>query len=224
MSLSTSALVMQLAVGRRCCSGTCSSIVKVASPPCQIAGERSRVIHLRIDSMNLRMLNYASPHLSLPRRRWLWRMLSILAAVSFLAVVAPSVAVRQDESRIDAVTGSMISKTVWLFGITSGPHVDVSPLETRLNSSGIQWAPSWQFLHNTHRNVFGGATCHECGWTPAIYQLTPMLKEFAAVSTDAELRAFVRVMQSGTDAEREAAVEAAGTHIEISLGGAVAGK
>ena len=111
---------------------------------------------------------------------------------------------------MDVVTGSMSWKTVWLFGITSGRRVDVSPLETRLKSSGIPWTPSWQFLHNAHRNVFGGATCYECGTAPAIYHVRPVLKEFATASTDAELREFVRVMQSGTDAQRKAAAEAAG--------------
>ncbi len=111
---------------------------------------------------------------------------------------------------MDAVTGSNSWKTVWLMGITSGPHVEVSPLQARLTSSGIPWTPSWQFLHNTHRNVFGGATCYECGSAPAIYQLSPALKAFVGASTDAELRDFVRVMQSGTDAQQKAAVDAAG--------------
>src|SRR5439155_26684174 len=92
----------------------------------------------------------------------------------------------------------------------SGPSVDESSLETRLKVCGIAWTPSWHFLHNTHRTVFGNATCYECGSAPPIYQLRPALKEFAAASTDAELREFVRVMQSGTDAEQKAAVEAAG--------------
>jgi len=120
------------------------------------------------------------------------------------------VTLRQEEGRVDAVTGSMMSKTVWPFGITSGPRVDASPLEVRLKSSGITWTPSWQFLHNTRHNVFGGATCRECGSAPPIYPLRPVLKEFAASSTDAELREFVRVMQSGTDAGQKAAVDAAG--------------
>jgi hypothetical protein len=154
-------------------------------------------------------LNYVSPDSPRTRRRWPWRTLSVIAAVLLLLVVAPTVAVRQVESRMDAVTGSMTWKTAWLFGITSGPRLDVSPLETRLKSSGIPWTPSWQFLHNTHRNVFGSATCYECGSAPAIYHLRPVLKEFAAASSDAELREFVRVLQSGTEAEQKAAVEAA---------------
>ncbi len=154
-------------------------------------------------------LKYVSPDTPRSRRWWPWRTLSVVAAVLLLALPAPFVTVRQVESRMDTVTGSMTCRTVWLFGITFGPRVEVSPLEMRLKSSGIPWVPSWQFLANTHRNVFGGATCFECGLAPAIYSLRPVLKEFAAASTDAELREFVRVMQSGTDAEQEAAVEAA---------------
>ena len=155
-------------------------------------------------------LNYISPDTPRSRRRWPWRTLSAMAAVLILLVAAPTVTIRQVESRMDGATGSMTWKTVWLFGITSGPRVDVSPLEARLKSSGITWTPSWQFLHNTHRTILGNATCYECGSAPAIYELRPVLKEFAAASTDAELREFIRVMQSGTDAERKAAVEAAG--------------
>jgi hypothetical protein len=155
-------------------------------------------------------LDYVSWHTPRSRRRRPWRAIGVTAILLVVGLVSPAITVRQVESRMDTVTGSMTWKTVWLFGIRSGPRLDVSPLEMRLKSSGIKWTPSWQFLHNTHRNVFGSATCHECGSAPAIYQLRPVLKEFAAASTDAELREFVRVMQSGTESERKAAVDAAG--------------
>jgi hypothetical protein len=131
------------------------------------------------------------------------------AALVVAAAAVPAVPVRRVESRIDPVTGSMTWKTVWLFGITSGPRRVVSPLETRLVAAGIPWTPSRSFLHNTHRNVFGRATCYECGLAPPIYQLRPVLQDFAAASTDAELREFVRIMQSGTESEQEAAVDVA---------------
>jgi len=108
-------------------------------------------------------LNYVSPDSLRSRRRWPWRTLSVVAAVLLLAIAAPTVAIRQVESRMDAVTGSMTWKAVWLFGITSGPRLDVSPLETRLKNSGITWTPSWQFLHNTHRTIFGNATGRKRG-------------------------------------------------------------
>lgn len=149
------------------------------------------------------------------RRKWM-----LPVAVVLLALATATVPVRYVESRMDAVTGSMTWKSVWLSGITSGSRVDVSPLETRLTGSGIAWTPSWKFLHRTHRSVGGIATCYECGSAPPIYQLLPVLKEFAAASTDAELREFVRVMQSGTDAQKKAAVEAASKKGLQALSGA----
>ena len=102
-----------------------------------------------------------------------------------------------------------MTKTVWLYRITYGPHLVVSPLEKRLKNSGIAWTPSWQFVNETHRNIFGQVTYRGCGLAPPIYELDPALEDFATTATDAELREFVRVMQSGTDTQRKAAVEAA---------------
>ena len=144
------------------------------------------------------------------RRRWPCRALLGAAALLLTVGTVPGIAVRQVESRVDAVTGSMTWKTVWLFGLSAGTRVDVSPLETRLKQSGIPWTPDWRFLHNTHRNVFGGATCYECGSAPPIYRLRPVLGEFTAASTDDELRAFVLIMETATEEEQRAAVDAAG--------------
>ena len=154
-------------------------------------------------------LEYFSPNASPAPRRWPWRAITVVAAVVLIALTAPTVAIKQIESRMDPVTGSMTWKTVWPFGITAGPRLDVSPLETRLKASGITWTPSWKFVHNTHLSIFGRATCYECGRAPPIYGLRPVLKEFAAAATDAELREFVRVMQSGTEDEQKAAVDTA---------------
>ena len=154
-------------------------------------------------------LDYLSTHTPRPRRRWPWRTLSIGAAVLLLALAAPSITTRQDESQIDAVTGSITWKTIWLFGITSGPSTDISPLELRLKTSGIAWTPSWQFLGSTGSNVYGRLRWCARGSTPAIYHLRLVLQPFAAASTDAELRDFVRIMQTGTPAQQQAAVDAA---------------
>ena len=51
--------------------------------------------------------------------------------------------------------------------------------------------------------------CFECSSAPPIYQLRPVLKEFAAASTDVELKEFGSVMQSGTAAEQNTAIDAA---------------
>lgn len=153
--------------------------------------------------------DYAWPPAPRSRQRWRWWALTAAVIALAAALLLPAITVRQVESRIDAVTGSMTWKTVWLFGITSAPRLEVSPLETRLKKGGVSWTPSWRFLHNTHRNIFGNATCYECGSAPPIYHLLPVLDEFVRASTDDELREFVAVMQSGTEEQQKAAVDAA---------------
>jgi hypothetical protein len=53
-------------------------------------------------------------------------------------------------------------------------------------------------------------TMYECGSAPPIYRLGSVLKQFTAASSDAELRKFIHVLQSGTEQEQRAAVDAAG--------------
>jgi len=156
-----------------------------------------------------------------PARRFRWSLVEIVAVVGVLLL--PSVSVKQIETTIDPVTGSVRWKTIWLFGISSEPQIQESPLETRLNASGIAWSRSWQFLHKTRRNVFGGATSFGCGSAPPIDHLRPILGEVAAALTDEELREFVDVMQSGTDAEQNAAIEAVEQKCGTTLGAATGG-
>jgi hypothetical protein len=71
------------------------------------------------------------------------------------------------------------------------------------------WTPDWRTINVNEYCVFGFQTARGCSIAPPIYQLRPVLKEFAAASTDAELRQFVDVMRAGGDAQQSSAVEAA---------------
>jgi hypothetical protein len=148
--------------------------------------------------------------LGFPTRRWPWRVpvTAVGLAVGLFSLM--TVPVRQVESRVDGVTGSMTWKTVWFFGVTSGPRKDASPLEARLVQVGVPWTPQWHTLHNTHRTLLGRATSYECGSAPAIYHLRPCLQEFVDASSEEQIRAFVHVMEWGTEDEKRAAVDAAG--------------
>jgi hypothetical protein len=147
-----------------------------------------------------------------PRRWWRlipWRTLSVATALVLLGLFLTTIEVKQVERQIDAITGSTSGKTVWRCGLTTGAHMNVSPLETRLSASGIPWRPDWQSMGVSGRNIFGRPTFFGCASAPPIHRAGSVLGPFAAASTDAELQAFVKTMQSGTDAEKDAAVEAA---------------
>jgi hypothetical protein len=158
-------------------------------------------------------LDYVSWDTPQWRRRWPWWTIGIVAmviAVLIAMLAMTAVPVRRTESRMDAVTGSVRYTTIRLFTNTSSTRVKVSPLETRLKSSGILWTPSWRYFSGIDRNCYGGVLCRGCGRAPEILRIGSVLQEFADASTDAELREFVRIMQSGTQAEQQAAIEAAG--------------
>ncbi|MCE9589761.1 MAG: hypothetical protein K8S99_04485 [Planctomycetes bacterium] len=123
--------------------------------------------------------------------------------------LSPLLNVGQAVMRIDPVTGSMQRETIWLFGITSGPKVEVSPLETHLPKIGVRRTPRWQYLSSTKFDLFRRRNARACAMAPPIYYLREMLDDFIAASSDDELRTFVHVMETGTATEQKAAVDAA---------------
>lgn len=153
-------------------------------------------------------IDYAPPSAP-PSRRWTrWALnLAVVVAVGAGFVLLTCVTAGEWVLRIDAVTGTTTTRTTWPLGISSGDVVDVSPLEVRLKARGVRWTPDWRFMSRNGRTILGSTTYRACNNAPPIYEIKSVLKEFAEVSTDAELREFVRVMETGTEAERRAAVE-----------------
>lgn len=121
--------------------------------------------------------------------------------------------VRQDLGWIDSVSGSRKDQTVRRFGPTAAPVVQDSPLARRYRKLGLQWHPDWRNVRGDYVDLFGRNVGHEHGWpAPEIYTLatTEGLQErFLNASSDEEIRQFFRVMTTGTDAEKRAAVDAA---------------
>lgn len=151
-------------------------------------------------------LDYAAPSIARPRWRWLLRTLIILIVTLLLTIAAESITYRIDSTYVDTVTGSMSSRTTWLHGLYSNSQTTVSPLETRLRTSGIPWAPQWRLLSEHYVTLLTRARA--CN-TDAHHIHGNFLPNFVAASSDDELHEFIRIMESGTNAEQRAAVEAA---------------
>ena len=148
-----------------------------------------------------KMLDYAPPAPHRRHRRVGWT-LGIAGFALVLALLIPLPMWRVATS-INPTTGTEVRQS------SSGTVTVPSPLETRLRAAGIAWTARPQFLGATRYDITGRSCGAECGTAPPIYPLRPLLKAFADASTDGELRAFVRVMETGTDAEQRAAVDAA---------------
>jgi hypothetical protein len=120
------------------------------------------------------------------------------------------------ESRIDSVTGSSWSRTTGPLGIPLGRRHFVSPLEQRLKRMGVAWVPDWCLLFQVDTSLLGCSRA--CGRAPEIRMMRGGMKAYVDAATDEEIRAFVRVMQTGTEAEQQAAVEAAGEKALRAMG------
>lgn len=158
-------------------------------------------------------LDYALPADGRPR---LWRVarpIIALAAVVAALVLLASVPVQRTQNRVDAVTGSTEWQTTWPLGVTSGPVFTASPLEARVTKIGMPWQRDWRMLHVTGQSVFGNVIVRECGSAPPIYDFRIFLRPFVTAASDDEVRGFVRAMQSGTEAEQRAAVDAAADRV-----------
>lgn len=159
--------------------------------------------------MSATPLNYASPDAARLRERWPWRKVGVLAVVAFIALAGSTVTFSETSSRVDSVTGSMMSKTVWPLGITFRSPVHPTPLAVQLTKRGIPWTPNWQPMGGVGCTLFGRVNWLGCGGSTPTRDFTAVLAQFAAIATDAELRDFVRDMQSGVKTQEKAAVDAA---------------
>lgn len=156
----------------------------------------------------LSTLDYGRPE---GRRPWWTGLAWACFAVSPVMVIllAISLPVREVEDRMDAVTGSSIRRTTWLFGLATTTAATPSPLEERLKAKRVNWRPDWVFLHRSPRNIFNRPLRRACGYTPPIYHLQRGLDEFVDRSTDEELVEFILIMQTGSEQEQRVAVKAA---------------
>lgn len=154
-----------------------------------------------------------------PRSRLNWRAigLTILVLAAILLIPTPPLVFRQVESQVDGVTGSMTWKTIYPFGLTTGPKHQPSPLERRLVQMGETWTPNWHFVHQTGYDIFGRACVRACGKAPAIYSSQALLQWFASTATDDEIREFVNVMQTGSEEEQLALIDATADRIFSAL-------
>jgi hypothetical protein len=138
-----------------------------------------------------------------------WVIIGIVLTGAFLLIPHH---VRQDLGWVDSIGGSRKSQTVWRYGAPTAPVLTESPLAERYRALGLQWEPDWKSVKGTYVDVFGRSVGHEHGFAPEIYSLAmhpDLQRAFLAKSSDDDVRAFFRVMLSGSEAEKKAAVEAA---------------
>jgi hypothetical protein len=152
-------------------------------------------------------MNYADPSLTAPRRRWPFRLAVAAVALLLLLGGLSFVPVRRVVNDIDAVAGSTREQTSWL-GVRGVAIVSTSPLETRLKSAKIDYRPDWHTLSDYEYSVLGFRNSRGHGTAPPVHAIYRWLDRWVATATEDELRNYVRIMQTGTETEQRAVVQA----------------
>jgi len=153
------------------------------------------------------VLPYSSPDIARPARRW--SLLVGAVAVIVLFLVIPITFTNSSSIYIDPVTGSLKRSWTYRLGTKTATQIDQSPLVRRMSILGIPWTPTWQFLHRYDRGFFGGNRGVSCGMAPPIYSFRAIATDYCEAATDTEIRAFVAIMQTGTEEQQRAAIDAA---------------
>jgi hypothetical protein len=159
------------------------------------------------------VLNYSNVRNVRPRREIVLLLAKggiflILACGFFSLLFIP---LREDEMRMDAITGSVQHQTFWPRRMTFGPVFTPSPLELRLKKMGVTWTPAWTFVCGPERTIFGSTVVSVCGSTPPIGGMcgNTGLQMYVDNASDAEVLELVHILQTGTDAQQKAAMEVA---------------
>jgi len=151
---------------------------------------------------------FAAAHV---RRRRVAVWLVVLLAIG-AAIAAFTVDVRHVITRVDAVTGSVEKETKGRFTGSKKVVKESSALEARLRQAGIVWKADWRLLSDCSETAVGYVTSRACATAPEVFRLRAM-KEFVEQASDAEIRAFVGVMDKGSEEEQRAAVKLAGERV-----------
>jgi hypothetical protein len=143
---------------------------------------------------------------SIPRRGAKRIVIALIALLGTTLISLPDA--YTVEHRVDAVTGSETFTTRDALGRVR-TRILTSPLEVRLKQLGVSWTPRLDFMHLVHHNWFGNARGFGCGTAPPIFQMRSCLGLLDAAYSDDEVRVFARVMEFGTEAEQQAAINVA---------------
>src|SRR5437773_1928457 len=90
----------------------------------------------------------------------------------------PFVTVRTTTVQVDAVSGEIRKLNLWLGGHRS-TSAQYDALARRLKALNIPWQPDWRTINQNGYDLFGSATSRGCSTAPPVYQLHPVLEQFA---------------------------------------------
>ena len=154
--------------------------------------------------MSQQVLEYQTPT-EAPRRRS--RRLIVNLALCVVGLIGLCSLEWSIGMGMDQITGATTLQTTYPFGIRGKVVVTPTLLDQRLAMMNLTIPRRWRGFSLITKKAF--STARGCGTVPPVYHFRAWMPTYLAIATDDEVRAFVDVMQSGTDAEQQAAIDAA---------------
>ena len=84
-----------------------------------------------------------------------------------------------------------------------------SPLAIRASQMGLGVRSDWRLVSDFEWSLLG--TSRGCDLMPPVFRKQTWMEPYVRKASDQEVRAFLQIMQTGTDAQHAAAVDAAVT-------------
>lgn len=149
---------------------------------------------------------YASPEPR--RRRWIWIVIIVVIGGSLFI---PDYPVRTHSVWICAICASRRQDMEWLAVLPAKRVMTSSALDTWMSANSISHTHDWRNLSRTGKGFFGGNQRMGHGTAPPIYHIPDeLLPLYVKTASADQIHAFVKTMQSATEAEQKQAVYDAG--------------
>ena len=143
------------------------------------------------------------------RRLVIWVGIAAVILVVGYILLCPLLMVRETTTWVCTVSGALKRQTVWFGSISSRPNIEQTALSTWIerNEGAIEY--QWKYFGSLRTDPFRWTKAYGSGSAPPIYRMRRLLADFVRLSTEDELRDFVRIMRTGTEPDKKSLVREA---------------
>lgn len=140
-----------------------------------------------------------------------WQRVVVASLIcAICSFVVATTGVRTWRLSCDQITGTVRTQT-WWFGTLTATNLRTSTLEAWIVRHEKSYTPTWQNLSIHKFNLFGFMLSRGCSNAPPSHLIGhDLIDNFVREAPEAKVAALVATMRTGTPAQQEAAIEAAG--------------
>jgi hypothetical protein len=144
------------------------------------------------------------------QRHFRWRYF-VISAVAFLMLMVGILPIPIWANRyvMCRICGSSQWQTECEFGVTTGASIQSSALDVWIAKNLGGHTHDWKHMSTVGHNLLGVRVYNACSSAPPVFGMSSILNEYVKRGSANEIGAFVKVMQTGSDAAQQRAVDQA---------------